>query len=638
MQIDIFSKEVFLPMLKRRKRLFITKEQLHSIQSELGNEPFNFLWNRFLNEITARIETIIPALPAGNSDSLEKIISYYSVFRNCMNDLLNSSFAFLITKNNKFAELARKRIKTILSWRTWVHPAHYPKTIDLVSSEIIRTLAVACEWLGSSLPVDEKKAVFCAVEKRVIEQYITGMMNETGWWARECTTNWCAVVNGGIGSALLYFLDDDKLLADVLNEVLRRLSIYLKGFEPDGGWREGVMYWTYGITWYLYFSDAVENATQGKINCAKIPQMKNAIAFPIYSFLPPDRMVNFCDALPKSNPGMAIPMLKLARVFNNSFLMNLALRIIKESEESPNPFLLIWLALCKIEKTIHRIPLSKTFRKIEWSIMRSSWNDDAIILAAKGGYADPYEHTHLDAGTFILHAFGKPLIIDIGKGEYSLDYFSPKRWQNTYANTHGHNTFLIDGDSQLPGRKHEGKITDFRKSVNFSYTRMDITSCYNPEKVKSIIRHFVLMKNGACLILDEIDCKQGISIESRFHFSGNGKLINDSEFELINGNACLNLKTLSQLPLKLIKSVHSEPDTFKLKDKEFVSAVFCPPKSGFITVTYLYPHKSEQPAPQMLISSKASLDKISILINIDGDCLTLIWIHKNGKNILDCIL
>jgi hypothetical protein len=637
MKANAISKADILPAPKRRKRLFISKENIVKLRLAVEREPLSALWRRFLDDTTARLGTVIMPLPTDDADSACQVASYHSVFGTCLRDLSDSSFAFLITRKPGFATLARERIRTILSWRTWVHPANYPKTIDLITSEISRTLALACEWLGADLPINEREAVSRAVEDRVIEQYITGILDETGWWARECTTNWCAVVNGGIGSALLYFLDDNAILSDILNEIISRLSIYLTGFDPDGGWIEGITYWAYGITWYLYFADALANATQGKVNPAKAPQMKNAGFFPLYLYLPPNGMVNFCDAYPKASIGTAIPLLKLSREFNDPSFRRLASRIIAVSEEPPTPFLFIWHISEGEENALKKHPTGKIFRKIEWATIRSSWDDDAVILAAKAGYADPYEHTHLDAGTFLLSAFGTPLITEIGKGEYSRGYFSPKRWQSTYANTFGHNTFILDGNSQLSGREHKGVITDSGKSRNHKYIRMDITSCYPAEKAKLIIRHFILIDCFGCVILDEVQCPEGTRVESRFHYAGAGKIIGDAEFNIQNGNVLLSVRTALRIPSKIIQCAHGEPDIASSGGKRYFAETFYAVNGTILAAKCMFPYKLGAIMPVTALLTAESERTISVLINIGNHSQTLTWIKKNEKNVLDSI-
>ncbi len=57
------------------------------------------------------------------------------------------------------------------------------------------------------------------------------------------------------------------------------------------------------------------------------------------------------------------------------------------------------------------LPLGKYFRKTETVSMRSSWRDDAVFLGFKSGQTIA-NHSHLDLSSFVLHAFGRPLLME----------------------------------------------------------------------------------------------------------------------------------------------------------------------------------------------------------------------------------
>jgi hypothetical protein len=647
MAVEIINQNDLLPATKRQKDLFVSRARVKEIRGVIARPPLDRLWEGFIGNIRDRSGISIDPLPVGEGRSHEGVRAYYGVFRSCLDDLVNSSFAYLLTGEAGFAELALDRMRTVLSWHTWVHPAHYPKTIDLVSAEISRSLALASQWLGKSLPDSERRAVSKALYDRIFEQYISGMLNETGWWARECSTNWCAVVNGGIGSALVHFVEENALLANVLNEIIRRLSIYLKGFEPDGGWLEGISYWSYGITWYLYFSEAVKNATRGKINPALVTQMKKAKAFPLHCYMPPDRMVNFSDSFSRLRIGLSMPLLRLAHEFKDPALSWLASKIISLSGGASSPYLFIWYPGVGGSAPPRKTPAGKVFRKIQWAVLRSSWDGDAVVVACKAGYADPYEHTHLDAGTFILSAFEKPLITDLGRGKYSADYFSPKRWLCTHANTAGHNTYIIGGRHQLPLEKHSGRITHFKTVDRSEYVRMDITGCYPQEVVNSLVRHFILLDGFECVIFDEIDCPENTAVEARLHYRGRGKALSTEEFLVYNAPARLQMRFACSAPFQIGKFRHKtlddnieRKDAFNEKPGRTYLSLLTKSSAGKVFVmSVLHPFMSlsSSAAPRVRIQMRPTKENLSVLVVVNKFSRRLVWVERGGKNVLDSV-
>ena len=82
-------------------------------------------------------------------------------------------------------------------------------------------------------------------------------------------------------------------------------------------------------------------------------------------------------------------------------------------------------------------------------VMRTGWDPDACFLLFDSG---PYGsgHQHEDKLHFVLHAYGRQLVID--PGNYSYD---ASKWRRYVLTTPGHNTILVDGQGQNRRRKRE---------------------------------------------------------------------------------------------------------------------------------------------------------------------------------------
>ena len=67
-----------------------------------------------------------------------------------------------------------------------------------------------------------------------------------------------------------------------------------------------------------------------------------------------------------------------------------------------------------------------------------------VVLAAKAGH-NAENHNQNDVGSFVLHVDGESLIREPGRGLYSRDYFSPRRYENVFANSFGHSVPRVGG-------------------------------------------------------------------------------------------------------------------------------------------------------------------------------------------------
>ncbi len=85
-----------------------------------------------------------------------------------------------------------------------------------------------------------------------------------------------------------------------------------------------------------------------------------------------------------------------------------------------------------------------------WSICKS---ENKAALAAKGGNnGEP--HNHNDIGSFQYIFSGNNIVLDIGAGEYTGDYFGKNRYQTLCCRSLGHSVPIINGSEQLPGANH----------------------------------------------------------------------------------------------------------------------------------------------------------------------------------------
>ena len=113
-----------------------------------------------------------------------------------------------------------------------------------------------------------------------------------------------------------------------------------------------------------------------------------------------------------------------------------------------------------------------------WAMMRSSWEDNATLLAMKSGHT--WNHAHADAGSFILFKQGVPLIIDSGTCAYAR-----KEYSNYYCQSRAHNVILFDCSGQPKedihiGCKFPGHMHDLVDGLGLKYVYADATGAHGP--------------------------------------------------------------------------------------------------------------------------------------------------------------
>ena len=119
------------------------------------------------------------------------------------------------------------------------------------------------------------------------------------------------------------------------------------------------------------------------------------------------------------------------------------------------------------------LPFSKVYPEIGWAIMRTSWDEEAPLLAVKSGYR--WNQTHADASTFILYQKGSPLIVDSGTCNYSRPEYTDYCRQSQ-----AHNALFLNGEGQPTNQigiraKFRGSILKWFDALGVQYIRTDAT-------------------------------------------------------------------------------------------------------------------------------------------------------------------
>jgi hypothetical protein len=108
-------------------------------------------------------------------------------------------------------------------------------------------------------------------------------------------------------------------------------------------------------------------------------------------------------------------------------------------------------------------------------------------FAAKAGH-NKEMHNHNDVGSFIFAKDGVQLLVDIGAGAYTRQYFSNERYGIFEPSSRSHSVPIIDGLYQSVGEEYRSVDVKYEKG-SFS---MDIAGAYATDKLSSLKREFKL--------------------------------------------------------------------------------------------------------------------------------------------------
>jgi len=461
--------------------------------------------------------------------------------------------------------------------------------------------------------------------------------------------NWWSVCVSMAGLAALSLQGDDPQAENWVQEVSQALPEWFHyqgnilqnkspNFDRRGAFYESVNYANYALSEYLLFRLACTNV-QGALCIPEIPLLETAGDFFVHTSYPTDDSmlsVNFGDSSLHASGTRTLRLLLANGYENESYQWYLT----RTDPEPDDPIALLYDETQSMPQPPSDLPKSVLCPDIGWGVLRSSWNDNATLLAVKSGFT--WNHAHPDAGSFLLFHGGKPLIIDSGNCSYSRPEYS-----NYYRQSKAHNVVLIDGEAQNPeacsrgdrGVTVPGRLHHLLDSAGLKYVLADATGPTS-WKFSRNYRH-LLWIDEVILIIDDIRTHEPGQLEWLLHYEGTAEQ-NGSVLALSSEGAKVVVHSLfpedARFTHKMGLKDH-DPDT------EVPYLAIAPEstrrEAKFITAVVPVPKGNDNRVPR--IESLKSADALGVRIHSDRT-VTDIWLnlmadgrrmHRNSNNAID---
>lgn len=364
---------------------------------------------------------------------------------------------------------------------TWALPAHahlidqpgrdMARCVDLFACETAHALAEIVTELAGALPPAVAERVRAEVERRVLAPYFG---DPRPWAWESARNNWVAVCAGAAGMAALSLWTGRQLDA-ALRRCRRAMHDYLAAVEEDGGVVEGVGYWAYGFGYYTYFAEALRERTGEDLLAAA----GEAAAFPAAVQLGTNRYPAFAD----SEAVQILPTGLFSRIRER---LGVDVPTVERVPSFDFDHCYRWAHLARTlawtdAKLFDRpdVPSGGAWlERAQWLVERAAVDGLPVAFAAKGGH-NGESHNHNDLGHFVLEAHGEELLADLGAGEYTKDYFGPRRYELLHPSAEAHSVPLINGQPQQPGPDRAARVLRAQRRADGTYLELDLSAAYD---------------------------------------------------------------------------------------------------------------------------------------------------------------
>jgi hypothetical protein len=368
--------------------------------------------------------------------------------------------------------------------------------------------------------------------------------------------NWWAHIVFGTGVGLVAISRDDPRATAYLDRLETagvewwhykgsRIESKVETFDADGGNLESVNYAELAVGTYLEFRLAWQEMF--KEAPADIPVLEKSVDFLIHNAYPTRTKllhVNFGDGNIDKN---------YSRTAANYWLTGkkrpVDLWYMTQSATAGDgkdiryrPRYLVQIPLATEKDGAGQtpdLPLSAWYRGMGWATLRTSWAADATLLAVRSGYT--WNHSHADAGSFVLFHKGKPLLIDSGNSSYGR-----KEYDGYYRQTQAHSVATFNGKAEPAEDTYiashlSGQIPNMLDAAGLRYVFADATGPTSANFARNF-RHF-LWVDGVILIYDDLKARAPGQFAFQLHTEGETKR-QGQNLIVKNGDASVQVRPL----------------------------------------------------------------------------------------------
>jgi hypothetical protein len=431
------------------------------------------------------------------------------------------AFVYLISGDKRYGEAARKWVLHLAGWDPKGN-TNFALNCEAGKPMLFRP-ARAYDWAWDMFAPEERAKIQAAMRERVLDAWNSGeVARGVGHLQRPFNSHgnrvWHKIAEAGIA-----FLDEIPEAPQWVDYAVNKFfACYPVWSDDDGGWHEGVSYWSGYQSKAVWWLQVAQSAL--KIDGLKKPFFAQVGDYPLY-------------IAPPNSPNAGFGDLSFRPLAAPSFL-EYHLRARSRSGDGGNAAYWHWWAKAKqmpanagvlgflyranlpelpAAKAPADLPASKVFRGIGVASLHTTLLDsrDDVHFLFKSSAFGSQSHGHNPQNSFQLNAYGEALLVANG---YRDLHGSKFHYHFVHA-TRSHNAVLVDGEGQIPHSvAAKGRMAREELTPRYDYIAGDATEAYGP-RLQKAWRHTVFVKGPQpfVVIYDELVAPQPATFQFMLH-------------------------------------------------------------------------------------------------------------------------
>ncbi|ABX40875.1 heparinase II/III domain-containing protein [Lachnoclostridium phytofermentans] len=547
-KLSISDGLVVTPLVSREKRydnvdmshprIWLNKEKIDMFREELEKNPnycgFQiFLERSVLIHVNSEFVAEPPFYP-GNIRVVELWRKNYQECQRGLEYIRSLSVAGVLLENSEYIEKAKLALLKLASWDTNGSTARDYN--DECSFRVAYALAFGYDWLYSFLTKQERSIILESLSVRT-RQVATHIIKDSRIHLSLYDSHAVRSLSSVLTPCCIAMLGESAEAKEWLDYTIEYFNtIYTPWGGEDGGWAEGGLYWTTGMAFVSEALNTIKSFLN--IDIYKRPFFQKTGDFPLYCMPVDTYRASFCD---QSNLGKypghktAYNIRQFAGVTGNQNYQWYYEQVLEREKEIDQDFFnkgwwdfyfddMVYRHDYKDttlkEEKLERV---KWFKDIGWVAINKDMKDpkEHIFLLTKSSPYGSVSHSHGDQNSFVLFAYGEPLIIKSG---YYIG-FNTTMHRNFRRQTLSHNSILINGKGQYAGMDKakqlsaKGHICEVKESDNLVYIKEDATAAYQltaPELTK-YTREIYFVDDSYFILVDTVESEDKSDVEWLLH-------------------------------------------------------------------------------------------------------------------------
>ncbi len=491
-------------------RAFFRPEKLAELRASATTMTAEFAALKKAADASLRVPIMLQPKPwADNTWNMKEWLKYYGEITTASRVLQDAGFAYAVSGDPKYAARAREWMLAFASW-----DPDGPTSVNVNDEQTMAIVVSTCRaysWTRDRLSPADAAAIRAMMRARcaALYRHLRRAPYEQFPYDSHSGRIWHM-----LGEAAMIFYDEIPEAPEWLDYAMTIFhGWYPIWGDPDGGWAEGLHYWTGYNEFISTWLDELRGVLG--IDGSRKPFYAHVADFPMYVG-PPGGAVggfgDFSEARPPKNRGRVAAAFATAR--HNPEWQWYAQAVGWDWQPAPMRYLAAFQA-----KPVPRPPapasVLKVFAHAGWAVFNSALTDAAnnVQFHMRSSPYGNVSHSHSDQNNIVLGAFGSPLLVNTGmRDHYGSDFC--KGW---YWATVGHNCVLLGGEGQGRGLKTKGAIeaSGSGPAAGFAWAVGNATPAYGGG-ARLMRRYAAFVRGETMVLLDDVDADT-TGVDLMFH-------------------------------------------------------------------------------------------------------------------------